>query len=77
MRFQFDEQKDQKNLARRDVDFETAVLVFDDPHAERFGTLPMMRKRIGTSPLGRLAPARLFLSFTRGLPTRRVRKSFG
>jgi uncharacterized DUF497 family protein len=33
MRFQYDEQKDHKNLARHDVDFETAALVFDDPYA--------------------------------------------
>ena len=33
MRFQYDEQKDQNNLARHDVDFETAALVFDDPYA--------------------------------------------
>ena len=33
MRFQYDEQKDHKNLARHDVDFQTATLVFDDPYA--------------------------------------------
>jgi uncharacterized DUF497 family protein len=65
MRFQYDEQKNQKHLARYDVDFETAALVFDDPYAERFGTLPMMRKRIGTSPLGEIRPgAILFVAHT-------------
>jgi len=77
MRFQYDEQKDQKNLAGHDVDFETAALVFDDPYAVTIRDTAHDEKEIGTSPLGRLAPARFFLSFTRGLPTRRVRKSFG
>ena len=67
MRFQYDEQKDRKNLARHDVDFETAALVFDDPYAERFGTLPMMRKRIGTSPLGEIRPGAI-LFVLRGHP---------
>jgi uncharacterized DUF497 family protein len=33
MRFEYDKQKDQNNLAIHDVDFETAALVFDDPYA--------------------------------------------
>ena len=33
MRFEWDEQKNRKNLHKHDVRFETAVLVFDDPYA--------------------------------------------
>src|SRR5271154_3179659 len=33
MRFEWDENKNRKNLLRHDVRFETAVLVFDDPYA--------------------------------------------
>src|SRR2546425_13260698 len=33
MRFIWDENKNRENLRKHDVRFETAVLVFDDPHA--------------------------------------------
>jgi uncharacterized DUF497 family protein len=33
MRFEWDEDKNRRNLQRHDVGFETAVLVFDDPCA--------------------------------------------
>jgi uncharacterized DUF497 family protein len=33
MRFEWDEAKNQKNLVKNGIRFETAVLVFDDPHA--------------------------------------------
>ncbi|MGO9126097.1 MAG: BrnT family toxin [Terriglobales bacterium] len=33
LRFEWDENKNRKNLLRHDVRFEIAVLVFDDPHA--------------------------------------------
>ncbi len=33
MRFEWDEDKNQKNLHKHDVRFETATLVFDDPYA--------------------------------------------
>jgi uncharacterized DUF497 family protein len=33
MRFEWDEQKNRRNLHKHDVRFETAVLVFDDPYA--------------------------------------------
>jgi uncharacterized DUF497 family protein len=33
MRFEWDENKNRLNLRKRDVRFETAVLVFDDPYA--------------------------------------------
>jgi uncharacterized DUF497 family protein len=33
MRFEWDEDKNRKNLRKHDVRFETAVLVFDDPYA--------------------------------------------
>jgi len=33
MRFTWDENKNRQNLRKHDVRFETAVLVFDDPHA--------------------------------------------
>jgi uncharacterized DUF497 family protein len=33
MRFEWDEAKNQKNLVKHGIRFETAVLVFDDPHA--------------------------------------------
>jgi uncharacterized protein len=33
MRFEWDEAKNRQNLARHGINFETAVLVFDDPHA--------------------------------------------
>jgi uncharacterized DUF497 family protein len=33
MRFEFDEKKSRTNLAKHDVDFHTAMLVFDDPYA--------------------------------------------
>jgi uncharacterized DUF497 family protein len=32
MRFEWDEAKNRQNLARHKIDFETAALVFDDPH---------------------------------------------
>jgi len=33
MRFECDERKGKQNLAKHGVDFQTAELVFDDPHA--------------------------------------------
>ena len=33
MRFEWDEAKNQRNLLKHDVRFETAALVFDDPYA--------------------------------------------
>jgi uncharacterized DUF497 family protein len=33
MRFEYDEQKNQHNLAKHGVDFSTAALIFDDPYA--------------------------------------------
>ena len=33
MRFEWDEAKNRRNLARHKIDLETAVLAFDDPHA--------------------------------------------
>src|SRR5215831_7563916 len=33
MRFEWDEHKNQQNLRKHDVRFETAILVFDDPYA--------------------------------------------
>ena len=33
MRFEWDEEKNRRNLLKHDVRFETAALVFDDPHA--------------------------------------------
>ena len=33
MRFEFDKQKNEYNLARHGVDFATAALIFDDPYA--------------------------------------------
>jgi len=33
MRFEYDEQKNESNLARHGVDFPTAALIFDDPYA--------------------------------------------
>jgi uncharacterized DUF497 family protein len=33
MQFEWDEQKNQKNLQKHDVRFETAVLVFEDSYA--------------------------------------------
>jgi uncharacterized DUF497 family protein len=33
MRFAWDEKKSRRNLAKHKVSFETATLVFDDPHA--------------------------------------------
>ena len=33
MRFEWDEAKNRHNLAKHKISFETAVLVFDDPHA--------------------------------------------
>jgi hypothetical protein len=33
MRFECDERKGKQNLAKHDVDFQTAELVFDDPYA--------------------------------------------
>jgi uncharacterized DUF497 family protein len=33
MRFEWDERKNEKNLRKHDVRFETAVLAFDDPCA--------------------------------------------
>jgi uncharacterized DUF497 family protein len=32
-RFEWDEDKNQRNLVKHDVRFETAALVFDDPYA--------------------------------------------
>jgi hypothetical protein len=33
MRFEYDEEKNEHNLARHGVDFPTAALIFDDPYA--------------------------------------------
>lgn len=33
MRFEWDEKKSRRNLAKHKVSFETATLVFDDPHS--------------------------------------------
>ena len=77
MRFQYDEQKDHKNLARHDVDFQTATLVFDDPYAVTIRDTAHDEEEDRYITIGEIGPARFFLSFTRGLPTRRGRKSFG
>jgi len=43
MRFEWDENKNAQNLRKRDVRFETALLVFEDPYAltQRDSTLTM------------------------------------
>ena len=33
MRFEWDESKNRRNVAKHGIDFETAAVVFDDPHA--------------------------------------------
>jgi uncharacterized DUF497 family protein len=33
MRFEWDESKNRQNLRKHDVRFETATLVFEDPHS--------------------------------------------
>jgi len=54
MRFEWDEVKNRRNLAKHKISFETARLVFDDPHArssqdrivdgeERWQTLGMIK----------------------------------
>jgi len=36
MRFEWDEAKNRRNFAKHGIDFETAALVFEDPHALSF-----------------------------------------
>ncbi len=36
MRFEWDGKKDRRNLAKHKIDFETATLVFEDPHQLSF-----------------------------------------
>jgi uncharacterized DUF497 family protein len=38
MRFEWDEDKNRRGLAKHKVSFETARLVFDDPQRSAFGT---------------------------------------
>ena len=61
MRFECDERKGKQNLAKHDVDFQTAELVFDDPYAATIGTLPMRAKKTAASRWARLALVRFSL----------------
>jgi uncharacterized protein len=36
MRFEWDESKNRRNVAKHGIPFETAMSVFDDPHALSF-----------------------------------------
>jgi len=36
VRFEWDEKKNQSNLAKHGIDFQTAQLIFDDPHCVTF-----------------------------------------
>src|SRR5256885_1149083 len=54
MRFEWDEQKNRQNLHKHDVRFETAILVFDDPHAiaQRDLTFEDEERWITVGPIG-------------------------
>jgi hypothetical protein len=70
MLFEWDERKGKKNLAKHDVDFQTAELVFDDPYAVTIRDLVLTAKKIDTSISARLASVLSSLSSTRALPIR-------
>jgi uncharacterized DUF497 family protein len=70
MLFEWDERKGKKNLAKHDVDFQTAELVFDDPYAVTIRDLVLTAKKIDTSISAILASVLSSLSSTRGLPIR-------
>ena len=74
MRFECDERKSKQNLAKHDVDFQTAELVFDDPYAVTIRDLAHDDEEDRYITLGETG--RSFSSSTPGLPTR-VKKSFG
>jgi uncharacterized DUF497 family protein len=61
MRFEWDEAKNQRNLLKHGVRFETATLIFDDPYALTQRANRPTRKNAG-SPLEPLAREQSLLS---------------
>ena len=76
MRFECDERKSKQNLAKHDVDFQTAELVFDDPYAVTIRDLAHDEEEDRYITLGEIGSGRYFSWSTPGLPIR-VKKSFG
>ena len=76
MRFECDRSKSKQNLAKHDVDFQTAELVFDDSYAVTIRDVAHDEEEDRYITLGGLAPGQSSLWSTPGLPIR-VRKSFG
>jgi uncharacterized DUF497 family protein len=76
MRFECDRSKSKQNLAKHDVDFQTAELVFDDPYAVTIRDLIHDDEEDRYITLGEIGPGGSFSSSTPGLPTK-VKKSFG
>src|ERR1700688_650309 len=65
MRFEWDERKDKQNLAKHDVDFQTAELVFDDPYAVTIRDLAHEGEEDRYITLGEIGPgAVLFVVHT-------------
>ena len=65
MKFQFDEKKNQKNLAKHDVDFEMAELVFEDPYSLTIRDVVHDEEEERYITLGEIAPgAVLFVVHT-------------
>ncbi len=76
MRFECDERKSKQNLAKHEIDFQTAKWCSTTPMLLRFAILPTTRKKSDTSLWVRLGPARCFSWSIHGSPTG-MKKSFG
>jgi uncharacterized DUF497 family protein len=57
MRFGWDERKGKQNLAKHDVDFQTAELVFDDPYAVAIRDPAHVGEEDGYIALGEVGPS--------------------
>jgi uncharacterized DUF497 family protein len=73
MRFEYDEQKNEYNLARHGVDFPTAALIFDDPYAMTIRDV-LHDEDEERYKLANLAQARFSLLFTHCSPMKRAKK---
>ena len=74
MRFEYDEQKNEYNLARHGVDFPTAALIFDDPYAMTIRDVLHDEDEERYNTVGDLAQARFSLLFTHCSQIKRAKK---
>jgi uncharacterized DUF497 family protein len=74
VRFEYDDQENEYNLARHGVDFPTAALIFDDPYAMTIRDVLHDEDGERYNTVGELAQARFSLLFTHCSPMKRAKK---